>query len=370
MTARRTRAIGAASGVNGVNLNGNLVLTGTTHTNAGTYTDTWTFHDPAGNYADASGSVTDSIGNATPSGTASTEFSYGTPLSGVLLGNILGGVHGAFAFTGSDNGKVLSVGGSPYMETYTFTPTDATDYDTATGIAIVTVDPVTPNGPASTEFSYGTPLSGMLLGNILGGVHGAFAFTGSDNGKVLSVSGSPYSEAYTFTPSDATDYTTATGSATVTVNKTTPIITWANPAAITAGTPLGGGQLDASATIAGTFAYSPPAGTVLAVGNNQTLDVTFTPTDATDFTTATGSVAINVIANHPTITSQASPLPAAETGLTFIVSASGSETGVAATGTGVVRHLRDHRWRAVHLLDQCDGKQPHRHVQRPLAWRP
>src|SRR5262249_19632564 len=33
-------------------------------TNAGTYTDIWSFHDAAGNYQDASGTITDSIGQA------------------------------------------------------------------------------------------------------------------------------------------------------------------------------------------------------------------------------------------------------------------------------------------------------------------
>jgi hypothetical protein len=70
--------------------------------------------------------------------------------------------------------------------------------------------------------------------------------------------------------------------------RTTPVITWATPAPITAGTPLGAGQLNATATVAGTFVYSPVAGTVLPAGN-ATLTVTFTPADLTRYTTATAS---------------------------------------------------------------------------------
>ena len=44
----------------------------------------------------------------------------------------------------------------------------------------------------------------------------------------------------------------------------------------------------------GTFAYTPAAGTVLDAGNGQTLSVTFTPTDTTDYTTATATATINV----------------------------------------------------------------------------
>ena len=44
----------------------------------------------------------------------------------------------------------------------------------------------------------------------------------------------------------------------------TPTITWPNPADITYGTALGSTQLDATANVAGNFAYNPPIGTVLA----------------------------------------------------------------------------------------------------------
>ena len=85
--------------------------------------------------------------------------------------------------------------------------------------------------------------------------------------------------------------------------KATPVITWTSPASIVYGTALGATQLNATASVPGTFAYDPPAGTVLSVGAGQTLSVTFTPTDLTSYTTATGSVAINVTSAKPVITS-------------------------------------------------------------------
>ena len=78
------------------------------------------------------------------------------------------------------------------------------------------------------------------------------------------------------------------------VTKATPTITWSAPAPITYGGALGNGQLNASASVPGTFVYVPPAGTVLPVGNGQTLSVTFTPVDAADYTTAAASTTINV----------------------------------------------------------------------------
>jgi hypothetical protein len=57
-------ATGSATGVKGETLAG-LVLSGTTHTDAGNYAgDKWTFTDVTGNYEDASGTVDDSIAKA------------------------------------------------------------------------------------------------------------------------------------------------------------------------------------------------------------------------------------------------------------------------------------------------------------------
>jgi hypothetical protein len=59
--------------------------------------------------------------------------------------------------------------------------------------------------------------------------------------------------------------------------------------------------LDATAAgplgpIEGTFAYTPVSGTVLAAGADQALSVLFTPSNTTDYTTATGGTTITVIA--------------------------------------------------------------------------
>jgi hypothetical protein len=80
-----------------------------------------------------------------------------------------------------------------------------------------------------------------------------------------------------------------------TVTKATPQINWNNPTAITWGTPLSATQLDATASVPGTFTYTPPAGTVLGPGVGQPLSVSFQPTDTTDYTDATASVTIDVV---------------------------------------------------------------------------
>jgi len=74
----------------------------------------------------------------------------------------------------------------------------------------------------------------------------------------------------------------------------TSTITWSKPSDIIYGTKLTATQLDASASVPGTFVYTPPSGTVLSVGTH-TLSTTFTPTDIANYTTTSANVAINVV---------------------------------------------------------------------------
>jgi hypothetical protein len=102
----------------------------------------------------------------------------------------------------------------------------------------------------------------------------------------------------TFTPNDTAHYTTANASVTIVVNpavptKTDPVITWATPAPITNPAPLTATQLNATADVPGTFVYNPVAGTVLAAGT-QTLSVTFTPTDTTNYNIVSATVSLTV----------------------------------------------------------------------------
>jgi len=89
-------------------------------------------------------------------------------------------------------------------------------------------------------------------------------------------------------------YAGSNGNGTLTVSKATPTITWNNPADIVYGTALSSTQLNATASVPGTFAYTPAANTVLNPGSAQTLHVDFTPTDSTNYTTASKNVLINV----------------------------------------------------------------------------
>lgn len=96
-----------------------------------------------------------------------------------------------------------------------------------------------------------------------------------------------------------------------------PVLTWADPADITEGTPLTGIQLNATATdletgatIPGAFVYTPAGGTMLNSGDDQTLSVSFTPTDTVRYRPVTATASINVTASGSGGTSiQTQPQP-------------------------------------------------------------
>src|SRR6185503_7074819 len=120
-------------------------------------------------------------------------------------------------------------------------------------------------------------------------------------GVVLN-SGAAQTLSVNFAPTDGANYTSATAAVAINVLKATPVLTWPTPADITYGTALGATQLNATASVAGTFVYTPAAGEVLHAGAAQTLSVAFTPTDAANYTSATKTVAINVLKATPVLT--------------------------------------------------------------------
>ncbi len=135
-----------------------------------------------------------------------------------------------------------------------------------------------------------------------------------------------------FTPTDATKYSTISKTVEIEV-LALPVITWANPAAITSGTALTATQLNATANMAGTFTYAPALATVLKAGKQKLL-VTFTPTD-TRLAAITKEVEIEV---RPSLTPSAQSITTQSGGTAS--SALGSTTTdatvvVKTVGTGL-----------------------------------
>ncbi|HXR06344.1 MAG TPA: beta-galactosidase GalA, partial [Candidatus Acidoferrum sp.] len=91
-----------------------------------------------------------------------------------------------------------------------------------------------------------------------------------------------------------TNYAVSLIAGVLTVTLTPEVITWTNPAPIAYGTALTGGQLNATANVPGSFAYTPDNGAVLPAGSN-TLTVVFTPSNTVDYAVVTDSVSLLVL---------------------------------------------------------------------------
>jgi alpha-L-arabinofuranosidase len=210
-------------------------------------------------------------------------IAYGTALTSSQL-NATASVPGSFVYT-PPAGSVLTAGTTTLS--VLFTPTDSANYTTATKTVNIGVNggSATINWPTPAAITYGTALSATQL-NASSSVSGTFTYS-PVLGTVLTA-GTQTLKA-TFIPSDTTNYATQTVSASLVVNKATPSITWSAPSAIVSGTALSSTQLNATASVAGSFTYTPAAGTVLPSGTSS-LSTTFTPADTTNYSTATASV--------------------------------------------------------------------------------
>ena len=205
-------------------------------------------------------------------------------------------------FTATGAGSPLTVTGLTNGTSYTFTVTATNSAGTgaasaASGAITLLPTPTITTAPTASAITYGQTLAAATLTGGAGSVAGSFTFTAPSTAPGAGTA----AQGVTFTPTDAAHYATATTTVSVTVNQATPTITWAPPSAVAYGTTLSGAQLNATASVAGAFVYSPAAGTTPAVGT-QTLGVTFTPTDTANYVNATGSVSLVVGKTTPTIT--------------------------------------------------------------------
>src|SRR5262249_23229723 len=258
--------------------------------------------------------------------TAPAGITYGTALSSTQL-NATASVLGTSVYSPT-SGTVLSAGLAQSLSV-TFTPTDAANYTTATRTVTIDVAKATPTitWAAPAGITYGTALSSALpiaTASVLG-----TSVYSPTSGTVLSA-GLAQSLSVTFTPTDTLNYTTATRTVTIDVAKATPTITWTAPAGITYGTALSSTQLNATASVPGTVVYSPTAGAVPSAGLAQSLSVTFTPTDAANYTTATRTVTIDVAKATATITW------AAPAGITYGTALSSTQLNATASVLGTL----------------------------------
>jgi hypothetical protein len=117
-----------------------------------------------------------------------------------------------------------------------------------------------------------------------------------------------------------------------TVGKATPTITWPTPASIPYGAAVTPAQLNATASVPGTFTYSPAVGAILAAGTSD-LSVTFTPTDTDDYEATTATVPLTVSQATLTLTAQNATKTYGSANPTFSGSITGALNGDTFTET-------------------------------------
>jgi hypothetical protein len=189
---------------------------------------------------------------------------------------------------------VLPAGNNPLTGTYNPDSAASTFFAASPSNTIhEVVNPATPvvtwQPPAS--IIYGSALGAAQL-NATASVPGSFIYTPA-SGTVLSAGTQTLSVLFTPTSSN---YVPVTVTVPITVTQATPVVTWSSPAPINYGTALSAAQLNATASVPGTFIYTPAAGTVLSVGAHI-LNVVFTPTDKSNYTSAAASVTLTVNAS-------------------------------------------------------------------------
>ena len=129
-------AADTVSGVNGALPSSDVDLTGTIHTNAGTYIDTWTFSDPSGNYLQQSGTLTDVINKANANVTAIGYNTFYNAMSHTAIGAVIG-VNGT-VIAGLDLSGTTHTAVGTYADIWTFSNPN---YNTISGVVGDTITP-------------------------------------------------------------------------------------------------------------------------------------------------------------------------------------------------------------------------------------
>jgi len=327
-------ATGTVTGVLNENLAG-LVLTGTTHTNAGTYAaDPWTFTDATGNYNNASGSTSDAIAKATATIVV-------TPYSVTFDGNSHMAAASAKGIGGVDlTGLVLAGTTHTNAGTYAADPWSFTNANYLDASGTVD-DAIAKATPTVNVTPYHVTFDGMphIATGTAKGV-GMVNLAGLNLSNTTHTNAGSYgTDAWSFT--DVTgNYNNANGTVSDLIDRATPTIDWNNPAAVDQGTLLSGTQLNATVrgvggvdiTSGGSLTYTPPSGTALVnVGSNM-LSTSFTSGMGSLNYTNAGPKTVSVLVNNvaPTVGTVTAPTDPVAITTAVSISTSFTDPGGAA----------------------------------------
>jgi hypothetical protein len=184
--------------------------------------------------------------------------------------------------------EVIHVTGvSPVPSFSNLTASQSTPYGTTAITLAGKLSATGPIYPAKGE-SITVTINGNAQSTTIDDATGDFSL--NYNPSTIPASRTPYIIMYSYAGDTLLSSATNTGT-TLTVSLVT--VTWTNPAPIAYGTPLSSNQLNATANVLGSFAYTPPSGTILNAGTN-TLSVIFIPADTNDYSSVTKTVSIVV----------------------------------------------------------------------------
>lgn len=237
-------------------------------------------------------------GNFLAAADVGQSFTIGKATAPVTLGGLTA------TYSGSPIGASVTTsatGSSSFAVTYdgsTDVPVNAGSYS-----VIATLNNANFSGSTTGTLVIGKATAGVSLNGLTAIYDGAAkSATATTSPSGLGTIGFTYNGSDT-APSNAGSYAVLAtlananyaggASGTLVISPAGTTITWANPATIILGTPLTGTQLNAySPSTTGTFAYTPPAGTVLSAGTS-TLSTLFTPSTA-NYSANSASVSIKV----------------------------------------------------------------------------
>jgi hypothetical protein len=246
--------------------------------------------------------------------TTTCTTTVGGGATGSLVWTINGGAWTTTTLIGGSSSAGLGAGTVAGSQTIGVTYSGDSSHNPATASTTLTINKATPSLTVTCSLStitYSNVATSACVASISGGATGTLTWTINGgawtstalNGTAWFGAGNaPGTYTLAAAYSGDANFNTTGASTSVTIQKATPALTWANPSPITYGTALSAAQLNASSGgVAGSFVYAPALGTVLGAGS-QTLSVTFAPTDLTDYSTNTATVTLVVSKDAPTIT--------------------------------------------------------------------
>jgi len=288
---------GQISGLtNGDNITAAYNCAATNSSSPGTYPIVPSLIDPGNrqtNYAVSLVDGTLTVGQAVAafSWTNPAPIIYGAAITSNEL-NATAIVPGSFAYIPT-NGAVLDAGTNTLMAV--FSPTDTANYTNSTGSVSLVVSPaILTVTAASTNRGFGQA-NPLFTGEITGVTNGDNITANYSCAATSDSAAGTYAIMPTLVDPDnrQTNYTVSLVDGTLMVGQVVAAVTWSNPAPIVYGVPVSSNQLNATASVSGSFDYSTTNGTLLSPGTN-TLSAMFVPTDTNDFAIAPATVTLVV----------------------------------------------------------------------------